>query len=66
MNSFIILPQHSFKFVNIAIILFFLEGDVDDSLADVMIHFFELFGLLDEYSELIFEVNFISVLACFH
>ena len=66
MDGFIILSQHCFKFIDVSIILFLLKGNIHNCFTNVVIHFFKLFGLLNENSEFIFEVYFISILSCFH
>ncbi len=63
MHCLIILPKHGFELVNVSVILFFLEGNIDDGLRNVVIHLLQLFSLLDQYFEIISEVDFISVLS---
>lgn len=64
-NGLIVFPQHGLELINVAVVLLFLESDVDNGLGNVIIHLFELFGLLNQDFEVIPEVDFVSVLVSF-
>lgn len=66
MNSFIILSQHRFQFINVTVVLFFLQSNIHDSFWNVVIHFLELFSFLNKHFEIISEVYFITVLSCLY
>ena len=43
-----------------------MEGDVDNSLRDVVVHLLQLLGLLDQHSELLAEIHLVMVLSHLH
>lgn len=63
MYGLIILSEHGFELINITIVLFFLESNVYDGFRNVVVHLFELFGLLYQNFEVIPEVYFVSILS---
>jgi len=63
MNCLFVLSKHGLESVDIAIILFFLQSYIHDCLRDIVVHFLKLFSLLDEHSEIVFEVDLIVVIS---
>ena len=66
MDRLIVLPQHGLELIDVAVVLLFLKCNIDNGFGDVVIHLLELFGLLDEHSELLSEVDLIVILSHLH
>ena len=65
MDCLVVFSEHSFEFVNISIVLFLLKSDIDYSFRNIVVHFFELLGFLDQNLKIFFEIDFISIFVSF-